>query len=197
MFIDFSALGQFTKVLVNRLPFPFFVCSQQEILACNSVMCDASGYTEQELQGSPLSALISDSGAIASHWMSPTDDRELQSTAKLLIKSGKAVAFQLLAWRSKLFEQECVAGILLPLKQAEMSSEANEARERIAELSDRQREVFDLAVSGVPNKSIAQRLNISVKTVEMHRSQLMKKLQTPNLAALVRLAVIAEIYPEE
>jgi DNA-binding NarL/FixJ family response regulator len=56
-------------------------------------------------------------------------------------------------------------------------------------LSPRQREVLQLIGESVTTKEIAQRLHLSVKTVESHRTQLMERLNTHNLAGLVRHAV--------
>ena len=53
-------------------------------------------------------------------------------------------------------------------------------------LSNREREVLDLIVDGVPNKRIADRLGLSDKTVEFHRANIMKKMQAKTLAELIR-----------
>lgn len=63
----------------------------------------------------------------------------------------------------------------------------------IAKLTPRERQVMELVVCGKPNKSIARVLAISVKTVEMHRSNMMKKLKIRSVTDLVRLAVNAGI----
>lgn len=51
---------------------------------------------------------------------------------------------------------------------------------RFASLSQREAEVYKLALAGETNKSIAQQLEISVKTVELHRSGMMRKMQFAN-----------------
>ena len=56
-------------------------------------------------------------------------------------------------------------------------------------LSRREREVFELLVRGDNNRQIATHLFISVKTVETHRTRIMKKLQVHSIAELVRVAV--------
>ncbi len=58
---------------------------------------------------------------------------------------------------------------------------------RLAELTDRQREVLGLAVNGLTNKDIAAQLNISVRTVEHHRAWVMERTGAKNLAHLIRL----------
>ncbi len=56
-------------------------------------------------------------------------------------------------------------------------------------LTPRQREVLRLIAAGMRNKDIARRLRLSVKTVEMHRTQLMKTLDIHDVAGLVRYAI--------
>lgn len=60
--------------------------------------------------------------------------------------------------------------------------------ERLATLTSREREVFDLIVAGKLNKQIADVLNISLRTVKSHRAQLMTKLNVATAAELGRLA---------
>lgn len=56
-------------------------------------------------------------------------------------------------------------------------------------LTPRQREVLKLIAEGLSTKEIAQRLDLSVKTVENHRSELMQRLDIHGVAGLVRYAV--------
>ncbi len=62
---------------------------------------------------------------------------------------------------------------------------------RLAQLTPRERQVFDLVVEGKLNKTVADVLTISIKTVEMHRANMMTKLGARNLPDLVRLAIAA------
>ena len=64
-------------------------------------------------------------------------------------------------------------------------------RERQDELTDRERDVMRLVVEGLPNKLIADRLDISVRTVEVHRARVFDKMEVKSaveLANLLRLA---------
>lgn len=63
------------------------------------------------------------------------------------------------------------------------------ARERIALLTKREREVFDLVVAGDSNSAVARELCISPRTVELHRAHLTKKMGTKSLAQLVSLSL--------
>jgi DNA-binding NarL/FixJ family response regulator len=59
----------------------------------------------------------------------------------------------------------------------------------LEQLTPRQREVLKLIAEGMTNKEIARRLNISGKTVESHRTQLMERLDIHDIAGLVRFAI--------
>ena len=65
-------------------------------------------------------------------------------------------------------------------------------RQRIDSLTLREREIFELVAEGLANKAIAARLGISERTVEVHRAQVMKKLDARTLAQLVRIHLQAE-----
>ena len=60
------------------------------------------------------------------------------------------------------------------------------ARERYAQLSEREREVLGLIVAGLTNKEIGRALDLSPRTVETHRANLFTKLQAESLALLIR-----------
>jgi FixJ family two-component response regulator len=66
---------------------------------------------------------------------------------------------------------------------------------RADQLSAREREVMDLVVAGLANKQIAVRLRLSEKTVEAHRSRVMRKMQAESVAELVRMAVTLDPAP--
>lgn len=74
--------------------------------------------------------------------------------------------------------------------QAEL---AKVASERIAALTGREREVLEQLVVGRANKVIAHELDISPRTVEIHRAHLMEKMQAKSLPELVRLALVAGV----
>jgi two-component system, LuxR family, response regulator FixJ len=65
--------------------------------------------------------------------------------------------------------------------------------DRIAALSNREREVLEGLVAGRANKQIAFDLGISPRTIEIYRANLMTKMQAASLSELVRMALIAEI----
>jgi two-component system response regulator FixJ len=73
------------------------------------------------------------------------------------------------------------------------AAERTEIGERLAALSKREREVLDGLVAGHANKRIAFDLDISPRTVEIYRANLMTKMQAASLSDLVRMALIAGI----
>ncbi len=67
------------------------------------------------------------------------------------------------------------------------------ARERFAQLSEREREVLGLIIEGLTNKEIGRALELSPRTVETHRAHLFAKLEADSLAQLIRrYAALAE-----
>jgi two-component system response regulator FixJ len=74
---------------------------------------------------------------------------------------------------------------------AARTPEQNAIVERLASLSQRERQVLDGLVAGQPNKTIAYQLGISPRTVEVYRAHVMTKMQASSLSELVRMALIA------
>lgn len=70
-------------------------------------------------------------------------------------------------------------------------SEASAAAARLSSLTAREREVMQLALDGCSNKEIGRRLAISFRTVEIHRSRIMRKTACANLLELARLIATA------
>ena len=69
------------------------------------------------------------------------------------------------------------------------------ARERIAQLSPRERNVLDGLLTGASNKLIAHVHSISPRTVEIYRGQMMEKLRAHSLSAAILLALTAGLMP--
>ena len=73
---------------------------------------------------------------------------------------------------------------------------AEDAASCLASLTVREREVFDRIVSGDSNKAIALDLDISIRTVESHRSSVMEKTRAKTLVDLVLLSVAMKSAPD-
>ena len=69
------------------------------------------------------------------------------------------------------------------------------ASARVARLTPREREVLLGLVEGDTNKMLGKKLGISPRTVELHRAQVMSRLNAGNLAALIQLALAAGVAP--
>ena len=74
---------------------------------------------------------------------------------------------------------------------AETQFAANEARDKVAALSDRQRDVLKGIMRGKQSKIIAHELDLSPRTVEAYRAQLLAKLGVRGTADAVRIALAA------
>ena len=72
-------------------------------------------------------------------------------------------------------------------------SKLQELQARVDSCTPREREVMRLLVQGLPNKSIAEDLGISPRTVEIHRAHLMEKMEADSLPALVRMVTLLEL----
>ncbi|MDL2408223.1 response regulator FixJ [Rhizobium calliandrae] len=66
---------------------------------------------------------------------------------------------------------------------------------RVRTLSKRERQVLFAVVAGCPNKSIAHDLDISRRTVDVHRASVMSKMKAKNLPHLVRMALAVDFEP--
>lgn len=65
--------------------------------------------------------------------------------------------------------------------------DASAVTQRVETLTPREREVMELALQGLPSKAIAKQLDISYRTVELHRSRLLDKLGVSSFVDLIRL----------
>lgn len=70
----------------------------------------------------------------------------------------------------------------------------NDVGRRLLDLTSRERDVLELVLTGIPNKSIASRLDITERTVELRRASVMKKLQVQSTVELIRLVTQYEIF---
>ena len=86
-----------------------------------------------------------------------------------------------------------LASVERALHQIQDSTTFSVAREtdatRVATLTARQRQVFNLVIAGHPSKNIAADLGISRRTVENHRAAIMRKTGSKSIPALVRTAL--------
>lgn len=112
----------------------------------------------------------------------------------LSVKAMKAGAIDFI---EKPFEKEVLITAIETgfgaLKRADSGREkAKDAAVRLQVLTPREREVLDGLAQGLPNKTIAYDLGISPRTVEIHRANLMTKLEVRSLSEALRLAFAAQ-----
>ena len=73
------------------------------------------------------------------------------------------------------------------MKAATVPIQVEDCCRRFMKLTNRQQQVVTLVINGYSNKEIAEKLSLSVRTVEIHRAQAMKMMQANSLAELVRM----------
>ncbi len=74
-------------------------------------------------------------------------------------------------------------------KTLDQLAEAQAFRLRRETLTQREAEVFDLLIEGLPTKSIAGRLDITARTAEHHRAAVMRKLEARSISHLLKMAL--------
>ena len=111
-------------------------------------------------------------------------------TVQLTVRALKNGAFDFL-------EKPADGGALLSLVDKALQRDANErrkvmdlelAKQRCDALTERERDILRLVISGNSNKDIAHQLGISHRTVELHRMRVMQKTGAQNVIELVEIA---------
>jgi two-component system response regulator FixJ len=98
----------------------------------------------------------------------------------------------------KPFEDDRLIGMIdAALRQAESSAQTEAATldiiARVASLSPRERQVMDGLIAGLSNKLIAREYDISPRTIEVYRANVMTKMRAGSLSEMVRLAMRAGV----
>ena len=82
--------------------------------------------------------------------------------------------------------------IMLSREAQDKKTKIKEVAERLELLTQRERQVLDFVIAGDMNKQIAFKLGLSMRTIEVHRGNVMKKFGAKSLAELVRNVVVLE-----
>jgi len=86
-------------------------------------------------------------------------------------------------------------GLRLSAEAVENWHRTQDVHTRIGQLTPREQAVMRLVVEGKPNKLIAHQLDISIKTVEVHRAHVMEKMEAGSVAELTRLLLASQGKP--
>jgi two-component system, LuxR family, response regulator FixJ len=134
----------------------------------------------------------------ASHSVFPVVIMTGHGDVPLAVEAMKLGAVDFL---EKPFEDDCLIGMIdAALRQAETSARSEAATldigARIATLSPRERQVMDGLIAGLSNKLIAKEYDISPRTIEVYRANVMTKMQAGSLSELVRLAIRAGAFKD-
>jgi two-component system, LuxR family, response regulator FixJ len=111
----------------------------------------------------------------------------------LAVEAMKAGAVDFI---EKPFDEQAILGAVQAALERSGEGEDGDAAAiaaRIASLSERERQVLEGLIAGHSNKTIANDLGISPRTVEVYRSNLMTKMQARSLSELIRMAITAHV----
>lgn len=111
------------------------------------------------------------------------------ATAVRALKTG-AIDFIEKPFSDELLLERIRQAISADRQAREVQAQRAEVAARFALLTARERAVMDLVIAGKPNKVIAAELGLSPKTVEVHRANVMRKMEAPSVADLVRFGLV-------
>lgn len=109
-------------------------------------------------------------------------------TAVRAMQAG-AVEFLTKPFSERFLLERVQAALEQDAQQRKQQRQSEVLRARYAVLTPREREVLHLVVAGRVNREIAEDLSISPKTVELHRSNLMKKMHADSIPSLVAMCL--------
>lgn len=169
------------------------------IVAVNESFVELTGYDRDFIVGRNCRFLA---GAATEPWLTEEIRRGVRQHKSVLVEilnyKKDGTPFQNAVLVAPLFDEDGELEYFLGSQveiDADSPSLAKARRMRavaiVKDLSKRQREVLQFIARGLLNKQIAYELGLSERTIKMHRSILMKRLDVPSAADMVRLAVEA------
>ena len=169
------------------------------IVAVNEAFIQLTGYDSEFIIGRNCRFLA---GEATEPWLTEEIRRGVQQRKSVLVEilnyKKDGTPFQNAVLVAPLFDEEGELEYFLGSQveiDADSPSLAKARRMRavaiVKDLSKRQREVLQYIAKGLLNKQIAYELGLSERTIKMHRSILMQRLEVPSAADMVRLAVEA------
>ncbi|WYX26133.1 LuxR C-terminal-related transcriptional regulator [Achromobacter xylosoxidans] len=176
-----------TLLAFKESPAPQVICSARKISECNHSFANLFGYTRRELVGKsilqlyPRFPIFTRSASAASNtWKAIATTKTSASCSTAAARcSGRARGitltpedpFDLMIWSFERIAENCL---------------------RTANLTRREREISAYVANGLSCKEIAMRLDISYRTVEVHRARIMRKLDAKNTAELVSKIILVD-----
>ncbi len=127
-------------------------------------------------------------------WQIPTIFVTGHATVPMAIAAMKAGAFDFIEkpLRDDALLESVGRALAWSRNRRDEDVQLAEISARAALLTAREREILMHVAAGEPNKTIARRLRISYRTVELHRSHILEKMKARTLAELIRLALLME-----
>lgn len=115
-----------------------------------------------------------------------------QTTVAMVVQAVKNGAYDVieLPYRPDELVDKVRAAIEQYSSQSARRVEQQALQERIGKLTAREREILDLVIEGMSTKEMARRLNISPRTVEVHRSRIMRKMDMKTLRDTLRIVLV-------
>lgn len=171
------------------------------IVACNQAFIDLTGYSSEEILGRNCRFLA---GPDTEPWLTETITDGVAERRPVMVEilnyKKDGTPFRNAVVVAPIFDEDDELAYFFG-SQIELQEDSSgpsvtqraRAAEKIRTLSPRQLQVLKLVASGLRNKQIAWELQLSEKTVKMHRGLAMEKLQVQTAAEMIRIAVEAGI----
>ena len=201
--VDIFEPDSAVQALVENSPIASVVSNPRlpdnPLVAVNDAFCELTGYDREFILGRNCRFLA---GEATEPWLTEEIKRGVREQKSVLVEilnyKKDGTPFQNAVLVAPMFDDDGELEYFLG-SQVEIDSDSpslNKARrmravEIVKDLSKRQREVLQYIAQGMLNKQIAYELDLSERTIKMHRSILMKRLNVPSAADMVRLAVEA------
>jgi len=189
-----------------------FASAEAFLAELDGLTLESKGLESKALESKPLDTVTQEQGGVACLLLDvrmtgmsglalqqQLNGRELALPVIMMTGHGdiamavQAMKNQAVDFIEKPFDDEVLLALLdetltKARRQQQQQGQQLQLLQRWQSLSKRERQVAELVVSGKVNRETAVELDISIKTVEIHRSRVMSKLQVKNVAELVSMA---------